>query len=239
MQTPFVFSHDRHRRMNWRNIDSTDIGEIIQVTHIQGDLRPLNSIIEDLSSVNLENDGFINTNPEVFKALKVMQVGTQYLKHNRDHLKSWCQSSFDSAAHEEKQRKVLTEALSKQKRKIRRLQKEIDELDSRGRQYDLIGDSLKSQGAPLDYSSIQKAKSGGKEPSYLARLKEGFQHEDELKDSDFELSASLADRKPLAESKPTRLQSSVIHETLEPEEDMRLSRFNNPGTGVSGWTETR
>ena len=54
--------------------------------------------------------------------------------------------------------------------------------------------------------------------------------EEELKDSDFELSASLADRKPLPESKlrPTPI---AIQEVQETEED-HYSKFNNPGTGM-------
>lgn len=74
----------------------------------------------------------MDTNPEVYKMFKVMQSTLQFLLFYQPQLKEWCKNSLESAEHEEKHNKMLKDAIKKQKKKIARLKKEIENLDMRG-----------------------------------------------------------------------------------------------------------
>lgn len=183
-------------------------------------MRGLNSVLDDLTYVNLENE-HPNTNPETLKMLKVMQLGLQYLTYSKKYLKDWTTQMYNSAAHEKQQNIILSHAYKRQKAKIRKMLKAIEKYDVRGSQYEVLADSLKIQ-IPKDFKNLEERKIH-KEPSYLSKLKpeevSQDKPDDELQDSDFELSMSLADRKSLPDAKQFKFSK-------EPEQS--VSRFNNP-----------
>ena len=155
-------------------------------------------MIEDLAFTDYYKDDFIRTNPEVYKMMKTLQGGLQYFLFFQSRLKDWCSESHKAAEHEVKQNKILKDAIKKQKSKIRKVKKEIENLDLRAMHYDIITEVLKPEGAPLDYKKIEERKLI-RDP-YLKvaeKLKSNSlgKHEEELLESaDFELSLSLADR---------------------------------------------
>jgi hypothetical protein len=152
------FFHEQQKRMNWRNVENADINQIVKVKTIQGDLRPLNNLLEDLAYVDVYKDDFIDTNPEVYKMLKIMQTGMQYFLFFQSQLKGWCKESHEAADHEVRENKRLKDAAKKQKSKIRKLRKEIENLDLRSMHYDMLSEVLKAEGAPLDFKKIESRK---------------------------------------------------------------------------------
>jgi len=92
----------------------------------------LNIVLEDLAYVDFYKDRMMDTNQEVYRMFKVMQSTLQFLLFYQPQLKEWCKSSLESAEHEEKHNKMLKDAVIKQKKKIAKLKKEIENLDMRG-----------------------------------------------------------------------------------------------------------
>lgn len=127
-----------------------------------------------------------------------MQGGLQYFLFFQARLKQWCQKSHDAADHEVKQNRLLKEAIKKQKSKVRKLKKEIENLDLRAMHYDIITEVLKPEGAPLDFKKVEERKLI-RDP-YLKvaeklRSSNFSNKEDDLLESlDFDLSLSQADR---------------------------------------------
>jgi hypothetical protein len=74
----------------------------------------------------------MDTHPEVVKALKIMQATLQFLLFYKPQLDDWCKKSLQSADHEERHNIMLKDAVKKQKKKISKLKKEIENLDMRG-----------------------------------------------------------------------------------------------------------
>ena len=118
--------------MNWRNVQDADISDILKVKHNKGDLRRLNVLLEDLAYVDFYKDRLMDTQPEVYKMMKVLQSTLQFLLFYQPQLKEWCQKSLESAGHEERHNTMLKDAVKKQKRKIAKLKKEIESIDMRG-----------------------------------------------------------------------------------------------------------
>ncbi|CAG9325923.1 unnamed protein product [Blepharisma stoltei] len=164
-----------------------------------------------------------------------MQFGIQYLLYSQSHLKTWTEEMVKSAEHEKKQNTAMRAAIKKQKSKIKKLKQEIEDIDLKGMHYDLLTDALKPQNAPLEFKKIEETKVPTDEPAYLAKIKEHLKAsakllkpDDELLDSDFELSMSVAERKTIPE-KVHREQPEIIKEEAE-YENIRSNRFNNPST---------
>jgi hypothetical protein len=118
--------------MNWRNVQDADISDILKVKSKKGDLRRLNVLLEDLAYVDFYKDRLMDTQPEVYKMMKVLQSTLQFLLFYQPQLKDWCQKSLESAGHEERHNIMLKDAVKKQKRKIAKLKKEIENIDMRG-----------------------------------------------------------------------------------------------------------
>ncbi|OMJ87830.1 hypothetical protein SteCoe_10394 [Stentor coeruleus] len=197
------FFHEQQKRMNWRNVENADINQIVKVKIIQGDLRPLNNLLEDLAYVDIYKDDFIDTNPEVYKMLKIMQTGMQYFLFFQSQLKGVCKESHEAADHEIKENKRLKDAAKKQKSKIRKLRKEIENLDLRSMHYDMLSEVLKAEGAPLDFKKIEskkliKERNIKSKDVYVADMDIGdvdSRGEKELLESiDFQLSVSKNDK---------------------------------------------
>lgn len=140
------FFLDNKRRINWRNVDHADISEIVKVRASQGDLRPLNNLLEDLAYSDVYKDDFINTGPETYKMIKIMQCGLQYFLHSQAQLKETCRETHIAAEKEAKENKLLKDAIKKQKLKIKKIKKEIENIDLRAMHYDIITEVLKPEG---------------------------------------------------------------------------------------------
>ena len=130
--------------------------------------------------------------------MKIMQGGMQYFLFFQAKLKQWCQEGHEAAEYELKQNKLLKDAIKKQKSRVKKFKKEIENLDLRAMHYDIITEVLKPEGAPLDFKKIEERKLL-KDPyirvSEKLKHSVGTRHEDDLLDSvDFELSLSQADR---------------------------------------------
>ena len=202
MHAPLLFAHDRNRRMNWRQVERADVTRILQ-----GDLKDLDALLPDLAQVDLEQDGLATTNPEVFKAFKVMQVGLQYLSQTKNHLLAWCQTAHDSAQHEAREASALQEATAKQRTRLRKLQKELHQLETREVHYHSLVEAVQS---------VQT------------------RQVDELKQSDLDLLQSLAEP---SQAKPSerRLEKHSEKRVEQPRERAAplAALLANPGSSLS------
>lgn len=127
-----------------------------------------------------------------------MQGGMQYFLFFQSRLKQWCEQSYEASEHETKQNKLLKDAVKKQKSKIKKLKKEIENLDMRAMHYDIITEVLKPEGAPLDFKKIEERKLIKDPYSRIAekiRNPSTLKQDEELLDSvDFDLSLSHAEK---------------------------------------------
>lgn len=215
----FLLSEER--RVNWRNIEKADIGRILQ-----GDLRDLNNCLEELAYTELEKDPYLSTSQDAHKLMKVMQFGLQYLLFTQSVLKH----NLTKADEAVKTEKVHLERLGKvsqhQKRKVKKLEAELDRLDQRAHHYDMMSDFLRPHlDRQMDFKALIEARPARNplprppEPDYRPS---GSQ--DWMESADFELSGSYAGEK--GSIQPPSRPISVITE----EQQSRLSRFNSPGT---------
>jgi hypothetical protein len=229
MQAPFgtaysAFQLSESRRINWRNIESADIKRVLQVAPRQGDLRPLHLVMDDLAYANIQRDGddyaeMVRTTPEACKTLSAVQVGLQYLLYTQDYLRSHCEALAQSLEQEKRHLESLAVIAKRQRTKQRRLQRELDELGSRGYHLDMLGDLVKSDASSTGQMVSRLKQSSLKEQSHRGEFKA-----DDLLESDFELSQSHpADFKSARqeEAKVTRLELPV---------EEQYSRFSSPAT---------
>lgn len=223
VHTGFLLSEER--RVNWRNVEKTDISRILQ-----GDLRDLNGCLEELAYTELEKDPYLSTSADAHKLMKVMQFGLQYLLFTQSVLKH----NLTKASEAVKTEKVHLERLGKvsqhQKRKLKKLESELDRLDQRAHHYDMMSDFLRPHlDRHPDFKALiepRPAKGPTPRPPEPEYRPSGSQ--DWMESADFELSGSYAGERGSVQ--PPSKPISVVSE----EQQARLSRFNSPGTGLEG-----
>ena len=228
----FVLSEER--RVNWRNVEKAEVGRILQ-----GDLRDLNNCLEDLAYTDLEKDPYLSTSQDAHKLMKVMQFGLQYLLFTQSVLKHNLTKIDESV----KTEKVHVERLGKvsqhQKRKLKKLEAEIDRLDQRAHHYDMMSDFLRPHlDKHVDFKTVIDTKTT-KEQGFLKPPEPEYRpsgSQDWMESADFELSGSYVGEKtsiPVSVSRPI----SII--TEEEQHSSHVSRFNSPGVGLEGIYRTQ
>lgn len=233
MQAPFCkvkpdFQLSDSRRVNWRNIEKADIRRILQ-----GDLTPLHLVMDDLAFVDVERDGdsyldMIEAQPEVYKAFKTLQVGLQYLLYSVDYLKGHCDKAQQSLDSEVKHLEAVALQAKRQKAKHRKLARELEELEARIYQHEMLSDAVRSEGS-TDLGQVASRLKQAADPATFNRLHEKLKlhtskvqqaNPDDLLDSDFEISSSH----------PANFRPLHFEETKVPDVPIeeRYSKFNSP-----------
>lgn len=200
----------------------------------------MNTVIEDLAYVDIEKDGniyldYIQTHPEVYKLHRVMQFGLQYLLYTQNYLKSQSTEIYKQANVEKSKVEQLKSVARKQRAKIKKLKREIEEYDTRALHYDLLTDAIKPViGKNTEFKNTETRKQAIQEATDPIKIKSKIekirrdshlrQSEEDLLDSDFELSQSL--QIPFGEKK------SIPEAKVKIPDGVRMSRFNNPSTGI-------
>jgi cell division protein FtsB len=169
--------------------------------------------------------------PEVYKVLKVMQAGLQYLLYTQDYLKTHCDQAQQSLVDETKHLDSLALQAKRQRAKQRKLRRELEELDARSYHLDLLNEVAKSDGSTQLGQVVTKLRQAA-DPQVFDRLHEKLKVQasklkearpDELLESDFELSASHP-----ADSRAGRREEVKGPQIDLPMEE-RYSKFNSPG----------
>ena len=164
-----------------------------------------------------------------------MQFGLQYLIYTQNYLKSQATDIYKQANSEKSKVEQLKSVARKQRAKIKKLKREIEEYDTRALHYDLLTDAIKPvldknpefRNPEARKQAISDATDPLKIKSKIEKIRKDSnlrQSEEDLLDSDFELSQSIqvpfGEKKSLPEPKP-KLPDGA-----------RVSRFNNPSTGI-------
>ena len=227
----FLLSEER--RVNWRNVEKTDVARILAVRDRQGDLRDLNNCLEELAYTDLEKDPYISTSQDAHKALKTMQFGLQYLLFTQSILKRNLTKLNESVQTEKTHMDKLAKVAHHQKRKMKKLEGELERMDQRAHHYDMMSDFLRPHlDRQLDFKKTEahrlpKETEPRRPPKDLTEPSRPSFSQDWLESGDFELSGSLGG---------DRLSSHAFRpiNVITEEDQTQLNRFNSPGTGIEG-----
>mmetsp|Transcript_14724 Transcript_14724/g.27279 ORF Transcript_14724/g.27279 Transcript_14724/m.27279 type:complete len:197 (+) Transcript_14724:117-707(+) len=188
--------------------------------------------MDDLAFVDLSRDDMIEAQPEVYKAFKVMQVGLQYLMYSVDYLTTHCQQAQQSLDNEKKHAESIALLAKRQRAKHRKLKRELEELDAKSYQLDMMTDVVRSEGSTEIGQVVSRLKQAA-DPAVFDKLHEKLKLQtakirqampDDLLESDFEISSSHP-----ASFRPRPMEEVKVPDIEVPLEE-RYSKFNSPAT---------